>query len=54
MSKVVWSADKGWHDDGEEVVVELDEKGRLTTRPNEEGGSNVLYSNHAAGTFDAM
>ena len=41
MSKIIWSADKGWHD-GPEATVKLDSKGRIVIVPVE--GRTVYYS----------
>jgi hypothetical protein len=33
MSRVVWSPERGWHDDGAEVRLVLDSRGRIRWVP---------------------
>jgi hypothetical protein len=33
MARVIWSAERGWHDDGRKATVTLDERGRLVIVP---------------------
>ena len=36
MSKIVWTPEDGWTDDGPEATVHVDERGRIHARPNPE------------------
>lgn len=33
MSKIVWTPEDGWTDDGPEATIDLDERGRIRIRP---------------------
>ena len=40
MSRVVWSPERGWHDDGAEVRLVLDSRGRIHFVPTDDDPTN--------------